>query len=89
MSKISDALLKIGQFGEGLAACAQAEDQEQLRVGAGIAARYLERTVTAFGPMVRQPFKFLLMVLSGGRWDPFEDLRPEAQEFIDRWYRPA
>jgi len=84
MSKISDAAKEVSQFSKGLTRCAVEGDMDALRGGLVIASAFVALTVIILNDMAKRPLVFLSRVLIGN-YDPYKDLRPEAQAFINAW----
>lgn len=79
MSKVSDSIDELRQFGQAILHCALRGNTLELQTGLDLCRLYILRTAEIFREVKRNPFRVLW------RWDPYEDLRGAAQEFIDRW----
>jgi len=85
MSKISDAIEEMGQFSQGLVKCAAKGNEEELLSALTLSAAFVNLTAQLLKEIARNPVGFGMKILLGGRFDPYKELRPQAQVFIDRW----
>ena len=88
MSKVSSAIKEIGQFLTASGNVLKSGDEDALREALIIARTFISITILLVEQIGKNPWKFALTIAFGGRFDPYEDARPIAEEFTQKWLSP-
>ena len=85
MSKISDAIRECEAFTEVVVYRLANGPPESIEQALIVANAFIKATAEALSKLRRDPFGVAWKVFFSGGWDPFEDVRPLADSFLNQW----